>query len=149
MIDNDPEPVARANEGRTRASAGVRAVSETNTSRIGTNDISTSEGNTGTAVVCLGAAPADEPRTGGDPLRLALTDRLAVRRVVGDEPDGARLLILRTPRTWPDPVQVACEYDPTDPPAAASAERCRACAPSTRAAAGMDAPDDGAARGRA
>lgn len=106
------------------------------------------------AIEWLGVAPGGEPpeaweRADADAvLRVALRYRAAIRLILGDEPAGAALRVLRTPADRAIPYEVACVYAPADPEAAAYAERCRRFTPETWAAAGLTAPEAGPARGR-
>ena len=69
---------------------------------------------TTTSTVWLGARPGEErARPDSDPLRTTLAYRTAIRMVVGDEPIGAYLRVLRTPLSHTDPFEVAIEFDPT------------------------------------
>lgn len=104
-----------------------------------------------TVIEWLGVAPGGEPleaweRADADAvLRVALRYRVAIRLILGDEPAGAALRVLRTPADRAIPYEVACVYAPD---AAAYAERCRRFTPETWAAAGLTAPDPGPAVGR-
>lgn len=95
--------------------------------------------------VHLGPAPGDETGGGLGTCRAYL---LAVRLVVGDEPAGASLRVVRTPADREHPFEVACEFDPANEAAAEYARRCERNAPSTWAAAGLTRPVDSPARVR-
>ena len=97
--------------------------------------------------VHLGSAPSEE-RSGGEGLGACRTYLLAVRLVVGDEPAGASLRVVRTPRECERPYEVVCEFDPASAAAAEYAARCGRDAPSTWAAAGLTRPVDSPARVR-
>jgi hypothetical protein len=103
-----------------------------------------------TRVEWLGAKPADEAATADSRAAVGVCRRYqaAVRLVLGDEPAGAVLRVLPAPPDRTHPFELAVEYDPTLPAAVAFAERCRTSAPSTWAAAGLDAPDNGPGPGR-
>jgi hypothetical protein len=106
-----------------------------------------------TELVWLGVAPGGEPpeaweRADADAvLRVALRYRVAIRLILGDEPAGVALRVLRTPADRAIPYEVACVYAPADPEAVAYADRCRRFTPDTWAAAGLTAPEPGRGRG--
>jgi hypothetical protein len=81
-------------------------------------------------------------------MQTAQAYRAAIRMVVGDEPIGAYLRVLRTPLDYADPFEVAIEFDPSIGPARDYAQRCRDYAPTTLAAAGMSDPNDRPQRSR-
>jgi hypothetical protein len=64
----------------------------------------------------------------------------AIRKVLGVEPEGARLVVSRQEREFGDYYEVVCEYDAETPDAAQYAARCEEDAPATWAIAGMTVP---------
>jgi hypothetical protein len=100
-----------------------------------------------TDVIYLGPAPAlEECAQVGSPdyqdraLRECRAYAEAIRKVLGPEPEGARLRVVRQEHDFGAYLEVVVEYDGTDEWAARYAARCDAEAPTTWAQAGMTAP---------
>jgi hypothetical protein len=100
-----------------------------------------------TDTVYLGPAPAEEDcaqvgRTDYEERARAecLAYIEAIRKVVGAEPDGARLRVKRQAHDFGSYLEVVCEFDGNNRDAAEYAARCDAEAPTTWEAAGMTAP---------
>ena len=103
----------------------------------------------------VGPAPADESCVQvGDPdyARNAKAECRAyieaIRKVVGREPDGARLTVKSNPHDFGTYFEVAVVFDGNDSEAIGYAYRCDELAPKTWADAGMEAPAFGAGRSR-
>ncbi len=93
------------------------------------------------ASVRLGTGPRGEPTPAdlAEALRVCRAYRLAFRVLFGDEPDGARLVVAPS-LAGESPFELACEFDPGNPRAAAYAAACGRAEIDTWAAAGMPAP---------
>ena len=94
-----------------------------------------------TSTLHLGTGPRDEP-TPTDPataLRVGRAYRVAFRVLLGDEPAGARLLVLPT-LAGESPFELVCEFDRRVPEAAAYAAACDRAEIDTWAAAGLTDP---------
>ena len=105
--------------------------------------------------VHLGPAPAEEAcaQVGSDgyavrALRECRAYAEAIRAVVGPEPEGARLRVVRASHDFGDYYEVACEYDGGNRLAAGYAALCDEKAPATWAEAGMPAPEGPMPRAR-
>jgi hypothetical protein len=103
-------------------------------------------------VIFLGPAPAEEECAQiGDndyhdrALRECREFITAIRKVCGEEPEGARLRVMREAHDFGFYLEVAIEYDGSSREAAEYASRCDERAPVTWDAADMSAP---VARGR-
>ena len=93
-----------------------------------------------TATLPLGTGPRDEPipTDEGEAFRACVAFRSAFRMLLGDEPDGAALQVVRS--DGEAPFHLACEFDPNDPEAAGYAAACGRTEIDTWAAAGLTAP---------
>lgn len=91
--------------------------------------------------VRLGSGPRGEPTPAdlAEALRVCRAYRLAFRLLLGDEPAGARLVVAPS-LDAESPFELACEFDPADPAAAAYAGACGRAEIDTWAAAGLPAP---------
>lgn len=109
------------------------------------------------AKIYLGPAPCEEePVQLGHPdyhdlgLRECRRYIAAIRKVCGNEPDNARLRVVKEPHDFGSFYDVIVEFDPADPQAVAYAEKVDEHGPVTWEQAGMAAPPVPAAkRGRA
>ena len=106
-------------------------------------------------LVYLGPAPANESCVQvGDPDYAAQAVAEcrayieAIRKVVGEESDGAVLRVKREIHDFGAYLEVICEYDPSSEAAAEYAVRCDEHAPTTWAEAGMSAPRERKGRAR-
>jgi len=106
-------------------------------------------------LVYLGPAPANEPYVQvADPdyASKALAESRAyieaIRKVLGEEPEGATLRVKREIHGFRTYYEVVCEYDPSSEAAAEYALRCDEQAPTTWSQASMVAPVVRAARRR-
>ncbi len=106
-------------------------------------------------VVYLGTAPANEecaqvgsPDYQDRALRECRAYAEAIRKVLGPEPEGARLRVKRESHDYGSYWELIVEYDGGNEAAARYAARCDAEAPTTWEDAGMRAPV-AAGRGRA
>lgn len=97
--------------------------------------------------VYLGPAPSEEDcaQVGRDDYeerarRECMAYIEAIRKVVGMEPEGARLRVARQAHDYGSYLEVVCEYDGNSPDAANYAARCDEQAPTTWEAAGMTTP---------
>ncbi len=93
-----------------------------------------------TASLPLGTGPRDEPppTDEGEAFRACRAYRLAFRMLLGDEPDGACLRVIRSDDDAP--FHLICEFDPNDPEAARYAAACGRTEIDTWAAAGLTDP---------
>jgi hypothetical protein len=91
--------------------------------------------------VRLGAGPRDEtpPTDLTEALRACRAYRQAFRLLLGDEPAGARLVVLPS-LAEESPFELVCEFDPTDEDAAGYAAACGLAEIDTWASAGLAAP---------
>lgn len=86
----------------------------------------------------IGAAPPEEdcaqvgqPGYHEQARRECQAYRDLLRRTLGPEPPGARLIIKSNPHDFGDYLDVACQYEDTDPEAKAYAFRCESEGPET------------------
>ena len=89
-------------------------------------------------VMRLGAGPRDEtpPADLTEALRACRAYQQAFRLLLGDEPAGARLVVLPS-LAEESPFELVCEFDPTDEDAAGYAAACGMADIDTWAAAGL------------
>ena len=94
-----------------------------------------------TTTVRLGTGPRDEPTPAdlAESLRVCRAYRLAFQMLLGDEPEGARLVVAPS-LVGGSPFELVCEFDPSDPSAAAYAGACARAEIDRWETAGLTAP---------